>query len=103
VDKHIVAEEDPLDSIVEEAWIVPGNRSGMPEQESQNVVPQAGPSSHEQPKEQSYTQPVAQPRQEATTVTWRFTTADARIKLKRLYPSLEPRKRSPTKTVAKKS
>lgn len=25
----------------------------------------------------------------ATTVTWRFTTADARIKLKRLYPSLK--------------
>jgi hypothetical protein len=25
----------------------------------------------------------------ATTVNWRFTTADARIKLKRLYPSLE--------------
>ena len=24
-----------------------------------------------------------------TTITWRFTTADARIKLKRLYPSLE--------------
>ncbi len=41
--------------------------------------------------------------EEATTITWRFTTADARIKLKRLYPSLEPRKRSPTKTVAKKS
>jgi hypothetical protein len=26
---------------------------------------------------------------EAITVTWRFTTADARIKLKRLYPSLK--------------
>jgi hypothetical protein len=25
----------------------------------------------------------------ATPVDWRFTTADARIKLKRLYPSLE--------------
>jgi hypothetical protein len=25
----------------------------------------------------------------ATTVNWRFTTADARVKLKRLYPSLE--------------
>lgn len=25
----------------------------------------------------------------ATTVNWHFTTADARIKLKRLYPSLE--------------
>ena len=24
------------------------------------------------------------------TVNWRFTTADARIKLKHLYPSLEP-------------
>ncbi len=32
--------------------------------------------------------------EEATTVSWRFTTADARIKRKRLYPSLEPRKRS---------
>ena len=27
--------------------------------------------------------------EEATTVNWRFTSADARIKLKRLYPSLE--------------
>ncbi len=26
----------------------------------------------------------------AATVNWRFTTADARIKLKRLYPSIEP-------------
>ncbi len=26
----------------------------------------------------------------AATVNWRFTTADARIKLKHLYPSLEP-------------
>ena len=25
-----------------------------------------------------------------TTITWRFTTADARIKLKRLCPLLEP-------------
>ena len=25
----------------------------------------------------------------ATTISWRFTTADARIKLKRLYPSLK--------------
>ena len=24
------------------------------------------------------------------TINWRFTTADARIKLKRLYPSIEP-------------
>ena len=24
------------------------------------------------------------------TVNWRFTTADARIKLKHLYPSIEP-------------
>jgi hypothetical protein len=40
----------------------------------------------------------------ATTINWRFTTADARIKLKRLYPSLEPRKRSSKKHhVAKKS
>ena len=42
--------------------------------------------------------------EEAITVNWRFTTADARIKLKRLYPSLEPRKRSSQKnTVAKKA
>ena len=27
--------------------------------------------------------------QRQTTISWRFTTADARIKLKRLYPSLE--------------
>lgn len=26
-----------------------------------------------------------------TTINWRFTTADARVKLKRLYPSLEPK------------
>ncbi len=32
--------------------------------------------------------------EESITVNWRFSTADARIKLKRLYPSLEPRKRS---------
>ena len=30
--------------------------------------------------------------EEAITVNWRFTTADARIKLKRLYPSLERKK-----------
>jgi hypothetical protein len=42
--------------------------------------------------------------EEATTIKWRFTTADARIKLKRLYPSLEPRKRSSSKKhVVKKS
>ena len=42
--------------------------------------------------------------EEAITVNWRFTTADARIKLKRLYPSLDPRKRSSKKnTVAKKA
>ncbi len=42
--------------------------------------------------------------EEAITVNWRFTTADARIKLKRLYPSLEPRKRSSQKNnVAKKA
>jgi len=34
---------------------------------------------------------------EVITVTWRFTTADARIKLKRLYPSLE-KKKSPSST-----
>ncbi len=31
---------------------------------------------------------------ESITVNWRFTTADARIKLKRLYPSLEKKKPS---------
>ncbi len=42
--------------------------------------------------------------EEATTVNWRFTTADARIKLKRLYPSLEPRKHSSKRSnVAKKA
>jgi hypothetical protein len=38
----------------------------------------------------------------ATTINWRFTTADARIKLKRLYPSLEPKTSLPSQdTVAK--
>lgn len=37
-------------------------------------------------------------RNEGTiTVDWRFTTADARIKLKRLYPSLEKKKSSTSK------
>ncbi len=41
--------------------------------------------------------------EDAITVNWRFTTADARIKLKRLYPSLEKKKpSSPKKHVAKK-
>jgi DDE superfamily endonuclease len=31
---------------------------------------------------------------EAITVNWRFTTADARIKLKRLYPSLEKKRKA---------
>lgn len=40
---------------------------------------------------------------EAVTINWRFTTADARIKLKRLYPSLEKMKSSAsTRHVAKK-
>jgi hypothetical protein len=40
--------------------------------------------------------------EETITVNWRFTTADARIKLKRLYPSLEKKKpSSPKKHVAK--
>jgi DDE superfamily endonuclease len=40
---------------------------------------------------------------DAITVNWRFTTVDARIKLKRLYPSLEKKKlSSPKKHVAKK-
>ena len=41
--------------------------------------------------------------EEAITINWRFTTADARIKLQRLYPSLE--KKTPSlskKLVAKK-
>jgi len=39
---------------------------------------------------------------EVITVTWRFTTADASIKLKRLYPSLEKKKApSSTEPVAK--
>ena len=42
--------------------------------------------------------------EESITVTWRFTTADARIKLKRLYPSLERKKPSSSKrTVAKEA
>jgi len=41
--------------------------------------------------------------EEAITVNWRFTTTDARIKLKRLYPSLEKKKPSSLKKpVAKK-
>ena len=40
--------------------------------------------------------------EEAITVNWRFTTADARIKPKRLYPTLEKKKpSSPKKHVAK--
>jgi hypothetical protein len=35
--------------------------------------------------------------EEAITVNWRFTSADARIKLKRLYPSLEKKKSSSSK------
>jgi len=39
----------------------------------------------------------------ATTINWRFTTVDARIKLKRLYPSLEPKAaHSDPKNVANK-
>jgi DDE superfamily endonuclease len=41
--------------------------------------------------------------EEAITVNWRFTTAEARIKLKRLYPSLESHQPSSKKSyVAKK-
>jgi len=37
----------------------------------------------------------------ATTVNWRFTTADARIKLKRLYPSLKAKNtKAESETVA---
>ena len=40
--------------------------------------------------------------EESITVNWRFTTADARIKLKRLYPSLEKKTSSSLKkSVAK--
>lgn len=43
-----------------------------------------------------------QRNEQAITVNWRFTTTDARIKLKRLYPSLEKKKSpSSTKSVAK--
>jgi transposase len=35
----------------------------------------------------------------ATTINWRFTTADARIKLKRLYPSLESKTSLPSPDV----
>jgi len=35
--------------------------------------------------------------EESITVNWRLTTADARIKLKRLYPSLEKKKLSTSK------
>lgn len=31
-----------------------------------------------------------------TTINWRFTSADARIKLKRLYPTLEPKNSLPS-------
>lgn len=34
--------------------------------------------------------------EESITVNWRFTTADARIKLKRLYPSLETKDTPPS-------
>ena len=34
----------------------------------------------------------------ASTIDWRFTTADARIKLKHLYPAIYPR--LPTRCVA---
>jgi hypothetical protein len=45
----------------------------------------------------------ARRNEEAITVNWRFTTADARIKLKRLYPSLDPQPcPAKKKTVAKK-
>ena len=43
-----------------------------------------------------------QRNEETITVNWRFTTTDARIKLKRLYPSLEKKKApSSTEPVAK--
>ena len=39
--------------------------------------------------------------EDAPTINWRFTTTDARIKLKRLYPSLEPKAtRSDSENVA---
>ncbi len=45
------------------------------------------------PDQETLTQEVAAWEQrinrEAYTVDWRFTTADARIKLKRLYPSIQ--------------
>jgi len=43
-----------------------------------------------------------QRNEEAITAHWRFTTADARIKLKRLYPFLEKKNPLPSKkSVAK--
>jgi hypothetical protein len=36
-----------------------------------------------------------QRNQKAVTVDWRFTTEDARIKLTRLYPSIEEKGRTP--------
>lgn len=33
---------------------------------------------------------AADRNQRATKMEWRFTTADARIKLKKLYPTLQP-------------
>ena len=45
------------------------------------------------PDQKTLTQEVAaweeQTNQEGKTIDWRFTTADARIKLKRLYPSIQ--------------
>ena len=45
------------------------------------------------PDQKTLTQEVAaweeQRNQEGKTIDWRFTTADARIKLKRLYPSIQ--------------
>ncbi len=45
------------------------------------------------PDQETLKQEVAaweeQRNQEAKSIDWRFTTADARIKLKRLYPSIQ--------------
>ena len=37
--------------------------------------------------------------QAQVTINWRFTTQDARIKLKRLYPSLEPKERDANRSI----
>ena len=42
-----LAKEDALGCIVEEAWVMPGDRPAAPEQEAQDVVSKRGESSIE--------------------------------------------------------